>query len=101
MYHDFEAGKHHPDSEDEFGFIDMKCPKCEHKHDPNGDKNSLSEARIHCPDMDISSVVEFFEEKDTACEEAGTCEKKSETHEGKSNLRLRYGVHIKEEKHDR
>ena len=67
LYHDFETGDYHPDSDDKSWFIDMKCPECEHEESTNRDKDSLSEACIHGSYIDITTIVDFFGKKYKEC----------------------------------
>ncbi len=78
----------------------MEYMESGHDHDSSDDEDGLSYTRIHCLNMNIPSIVDFFYEKNNWSQEACASEKYPNSHKRKSHLEIIERIHIEYEESD-
>lgn len=78
--HDLYTADREPDGCDEPGLIDM-CPiEANHQDTPDRKQNGLTYTRMDCCDIYITSIIDFFHEKQCQSQKAASSKKYSHTH---------------------
>lgn len=75
----------------------MEHMESESEEASGNDEDSLAHARIHGLDVDISTIVDFFYEKNNRSQKARSSQENSYSHEGKCHLEVIQRIHIKKE----